>query len=48
MYDPSEETVPVEVGEFSPETSPENIGNSSGGQWLQEHPASSNPAKQNC
>jgi hypothetical protein len=39
--------VPAEVGEFSPIETPENVGNSSGGQWLQEHPASSNAAKQN-
>jgi hypothetical protein len=30
--------VPVEVGEYSPETTPEYVGNDSGGEWLQKHP----------
>jgi hypothetical protein len=43
----TEDKVPEEVGEFSPIETPENIGNESGGTWLQCHPASSNQAKQN-
>lgn len=40
-------TCPVEVGEYSPIETPENLGNNSSGVWMQEHPASSNQAKGN-
>lgn len=42
-----DEYIPVEVGEYSPIEVPEDVGMDSGGEWLQEHPASSNPAKHN-
>jgi hypothetical protein len=40
--------VPTDVGMYSPIETPEDVGNDSGGQWLQEHPASSNQAKGNA
>jgi len=44
----TDEKVPVEVGEFSPIETPVEVGNDSGGEWLQEHPASHNQAKGNA
>lgn len=39
--------VPVDVGQYSPINTPEYVGNDSGGEWLQENPASGNQAKGN-